>query len=885
VTAPGAKFRGQCPICFAVQEFSASGMPSAVTCVCGTKLIALRAANLSEIPVHCASCRESYLVEPEDIGELLECECGAEIEVLETILRAPMKTADDFSIENQPLVRNDTSGPSAKSSTLPFSIVESAPPQAKVPRTKTSKKSGSNEIARPSERKKNRPFIAGVAGVLAFLLVSIAAFTFSRLKSNDADAQSNTKKQSVLATKPAQPLSEQKIPAGMMAKLLAEVPIPQSGKETTSGPASNGQGNPTKSTKQADGKSAPVRSPYGGTVAKRKMEFPDPVAPRQRVSEVPVERTHRLLSSAYQDMFNSYEKLNAIDGKAKESLSDEYRKALGETLYLCRHALPIAQRDQDAKKANELTYLLAYLAYTAGHLTEASIYGEAAARWGDPKDKATREAAMIAISACQESNASQADFGTRVGELDQMRIVAELLDQRWPDDPQREAIWMHLGQSYLAFGKPLPAANAFLKIAKKSEQFDDAQLAAGNAYWSHFLDRASEETPNPKEMVLLLKSAGKHLQAAVQSMQSGETKPTTNLISAKILLAKISDRLGDAKAAIDWIESEPMAVTTSITTQSGSQTTPASGKKSTVLVDTSVAVAAFDTLYRIKSSKQDWGGAYQALVRLEKYSDSELGLNYAAVTHDYIGQLTQQARVTESEVALLKRMTDSLKSHDAKRLEAMQGWIGQTWATLGKKAESESLSSTCFELAESAFAEASKQPEFPEESRLSMELLRADLLQQSGDLAQSLAIMGEVLRKTPNAVNLQIRAAEMRQELAFQQDKVGGLLDAINGSASESADGQPSPIWGWVKLSNTLQQLSSSEKGTDEHRRMSHEANYHLARCQWLLAKVTKDPSHRDSQLSKLKTQLKRRLALSGPDDGSRDIWQKGLESLLAKIE
>ncbi|WP_222435818.1 tetratricopeptide repeat protein [Rubripirellula tenax] len=667
-----------------------------------------------------------------------------------------------------------------------------------------------------------------------------------------------------------------------MLKLLSEVPDPQVLSDSSTESSSSVAASLSKTTKRTGSKEATVkaeeRSPYRGAVAKRNVQPPAATEPRQRIDEVPVDRPRVLLSAAYQDMFDSYEVLGALDEKEKDELSEDYRKTLGETIFLCRHAFRIAQKEKDEIKVNELTYLLAYLSYTAGQLVEASVYGEMAARWGDPKEAATREAAMIAIAACQEANASHWGIRDQVGELDQLKSVAEIVQQRWPSDPKLDAIWMHLAQSYFAFGKPLLAAETFLKIDKESGQFESSQLAAGNAYWSHFVDQASGGDPDPKEMVSLLKSADKHLRVAVESMQGDVASPTLNLVSAKLLLAKIAERLGNLDDALQWLEADPMAVTRKITTDSKK-------KKGMVLVDKSTADAVFDTLYRIKTSKGNWKEAYQSLAKLDAKSHPELGSRYTALAKGLVENLVQANKVSPWQVTLLTDLLKSVETHDAERWEAIQVWIGQSWATFGMKAASDELSKACFDHAESAFVRALKQPDFPESSRLSVAMLRADLFLRSGNPTASLEMIREVLQTSPTAIAFQMRAAKLLQEIAFQQDKVGGLLDAINGPSETTDDGEASPIWGWVKLSNALHQLSYSDKGTEEHRQQSHEANFYLARCQWLLANVTNDPSQRESQFMKLKSQLTRRIALSGVETGQGDVWQTGLETLLAKIE
>ncbi|MGB7329633.1 MAG: hypothetical protein WBD31_32465, partial [Rubripirellula sp.] len=812
--------RGQCPTCHSVVEIASGGLPSSVRCDCGTKLIALRAVGMAEVSFHCAACGESYVVEPGDASKTVACDCGVKIKVPDAVMRAPMKKvqqSDRFEMAATPSVANE---PNPAGNDRHESAMASADDDA----DNDADDDGADSDHDPnrSVRRKNWLPIAGIAAVIGFFLFSLVAFALSR-QSPDPTVLENTAKQ-VAAVKPAASLADQKMDRRLLAKLLREVPDPQpdsilatdlSNDVKVEGSAN---GRKSRAAKRANAKRQ-EQSPYGGPVAKRNVQPPPADKPRPRIEEVPVDRPRLVLDAAYKDMFDSYEVLGAFDEKEKTDLSEDYRKTLGETLFLCRHAFQIAQSEKDQTKLNELTYLLAYLSYTAGQVIEANIYGEMAARWGPPADAATREAAMIAIAACQEANACHWGIGDQLGELKQLETIAGIVQQRWPDNEQLDDIWMHLAQSYFAFGKPLLAAETFLRIKKGSKQFESAQLAAGNAYWSYFIDQASVGDPNPDEMVSLLKLAEKHLRVAVDSMQQKKNaSPTLNLISAKLLLSKIAERLGNQDDALRWLESGPIAVTNTITTD-------AKRKRGKVLVDKSTADAVFDALYRIKISSGNWNEAYESLAKLDAKSHPEIGSRYTALAKGLIENMQRAKSINKGQVTLLEKLFDAVASHDAERWDAMQVWVGQSWAAIGAKADSDALSKTCLQNAGRAFDAAMKQPDFPESSRLTVALLRADLFQRSGNPTASLDVIREVLQTSPNAVTLQVRAAKLMQEIALQQDNVGGLLHAMNGPPKLPADSETSPIWGWVKLSNALHQLSYSDKGTDEHKTLSHEAN------------------------------------------------------------
>ena len=884
--------KGQCPNCFKVHEFGKGPATPIVRCDCGKTLFATHADQLNEVPVHCTQCKESYIVDPEDIGEWVECECGAELEVYSIVLRQSIKNSRAIPIE---AIESEASAHEVEVASTHKPTLEEDAHQQNTHFIDTETNSDDDEPQRkkasPKQQQHKVAWLPIIGGSLAglFFIFSVGMFIYSRL--NDHESSNSNGKERKPATrhdssKTTPSFASQPIDPAEIKKLLKKLPIPQqreialtSSKQSPSD-ADNDSGEPSQQeTPTAQAKN---RSPYGSPTAPRQFVLPKATKPLERIDEVPVARPRLLLASAYQDAFESYEKLNKLEDKEKKELSDGYKNQLGETLYLTRHAFQIANESGDTEKRNELVYLLAYLSFTANRFPEAAIYGEVAAKWGDSESEATHEAAMIALASCQGANASHWGSAEQVGELNQMKAIANLIDERWPDDPQRDVIWMSLGQSYFAFGQPLMATKAFQRIDKESKEYEAAQLGSGQAYWTHFIDLASTESPDAEKLVGLLESTKKHLGNAVESMQKGDAKPTSTLLSVKLILAKVTDRLGDSKLALQWLEGNPYPVTKTMKTGE-------SKDASKVSVDASFMRSVFDLVYRLKTELHDWEGARQALQSLENAAsengDSNFSVRHLALAKGLIGELIQADRITVTQVDELKTLLDEVQSSSKQHADSMQLWIAKTWTDFGENAENQEVAANCYEMAQQAYERALKQPDLTKELTQSVQLRLAELAQKRGDSSTSLKTLTEILKQAPNAISLQMQAAHALEQKAFEQESVAGLLDAINGPRKENGQGDSSPLWGWVKLTNTLHQLRYSEKGTERHKQQYREAQFYLARCQWILANVTRDSSRKETQLKKLKTQITRILAVSGEEDAENSVWIGGLEQLLKLLE
>lgn len=918
--------KGQCPACFETHSIDDDQLASVLRCGCGASLFVCNATGFQEIPVHCRQCGESYLVEPEDIGHSVECECGAEIEVFDTVLRPAIKRDDatlqadeaessrsEFDAEESAsviscpqcsseyevsledvgeiaecdcglmfVVRNGDQGLIAvaeegradalpsQSETSPVFVVEEPPAE---------KKAKSSSASKSKRGKSTWPLTLGISAVVAFFLFAVGMFYFSRSGGDEASAEKVA--QPASENRPQQVAGPTTIKPGLLDQLLAAVPVPVS--ESVSSDSAAGMGDVliTSPGSSSTGAVAQSRSPFGARTLPRDLQLPSTAQPRPRVPIVPVRRPRLVFQSAYQEAFESYEELSAMM-VGDQPKPEGYDVKLGETIALTKNAYKLAIEVEDVERRNELCYLLAYLSHTAGHLMEAAIYGEAAARWGDKSQPATHEAAMIALAATQEANATGWAAAEQVGELAQMEAIADLIQQRWPDDPQLDAIWLNLAQSYAAFGRPLLAAKAWLRLKPKSPEYPAALLAAGGAYWSHFLNEASVESPDPEQMVDILKTAEKYLGKAVKLIGKDESEPMMNLLSAKLTLVKISGRLGDWDAVLERLTEQPFPLVDSIGVADDSQSP---GK---LKVDDSFARSVFDHLYRARLAQGDLVGASDALDRLAQALGSEnrdeVGRKRLQIATRQIERLRSQPSVTQDDVTTLERFLTSLDAHQAILSLPNRLWIAESWATLAEHADGDELAIACYAKAASGYADAMAQSDFPAASTQSAMLRRADLLRRSGSNRQSLEIIADVLEQTPNVIDLQMLACQSLQQLAFDENAIEPLRAAIDGSAEDSEIGGTS-IWGWAELATSLHQLRYSEQGTPRHAAQLLEAQFHLARCQWLLANVTDDPGERTELLAKASRQVSRLLATTPADDESTAAWRAAFERLMEELE
>lgn len=931
--------KGKCPSCFRVHSFEDGQIASVAHCECGQPLFVCDAGRFDEIPVRCQQCHESYLVDKEDIGHEVECECGAVIEVHDLVLKMPIK--DELSANAAPhqgsfdisdnqiqsemdtdlliacprclveyeLDQGDLNESAVCECGACFKICHQngktvgvllEPDQSILTDPTPSKTSFVNEPALNPDRETEEKTVTnsksgswwtrlGVAAVIAFFLFSLGAFVVSRnpaipqatnqprLSEAIRRSQQTTSRDSALKSIPMPEPSP--IPANALAKLNAELPAP-------SGPygsldATSAATTKTKVTQDVAAKTdidPSKRSPYGPPTRPRSLNYPKAEPARERLPVVEVQRTRRIFQGAYQDAFESYEALNALSED-----SDQRPRQLGETIYLTRHALALAQESKDVKKQAEVCYLLAYLSYTAGQLVEASIYGEMAARWGDKEDPATHEAAMIALASAQEAFDTQWGLREQVGELEQMRRVAELIDNKWPKDKQHDAIWLNLAHAYNQFGRPEKAAEAFLKIKPSSEDYETSLLAAGGAYWSQFVDSASVDSPDPQKMVAILSRASSHLRKGVTRLQQKASEPTITILSAKMTLATIAERFGDPKSALAWLSEEPIAVTESITVVKDA------ASKQKLLVEPAFARSVYQMMYRAQKDLKDFLGAADSLDELARLTDPEEVAGLASMQLGLVSlqlkSLLSKGEIAEDDFNATLHLLELLEPYQSHVTVSNELWLADSWAQLAEMNGQKDLSSQCCLQAEQAYARALQKEGFPVGSVVAMNVRRARLLKRAGKLAETLELLEGILSETPNLIELQITAAMILQELAINDTTDLGLRSAIFGPLNEQGQTTESSIWGWSKLTTMLHRLKYSEQARPEHAQDLVVAYYFLSRCQWLLANVVADDTEKTTLIAKATKQVKQWLSTTTKEHSDTQMWRSAMEQLLTRLE
>ncbi|MFP6764530.1 MAG: hypothetical protein VB858_12960, partial [Planctomycetaceae bacterium] len=126
----------------------------------------------------------------------------------------------------------------------------------------------------------------------------------------------------------------------------------------------------------------------------------------------------------------------------------------------------------------------------------------------------------------------------------------------------------------------------------------------------------------------------------------------------------------------------------------------------------------------------------------------------------------------------------------------------------------------------------------------------ADVVSRSGRFEDSLVLYDKLLADQPRVFSAQIKAAQALQALGTESQNPELLAHAISGSP------QKPHLWGWGKISTTMQRLLAKDPSRDDYRDSFLEARLHIAECRIACARSYADSGKKQAELEKALREL-----------------------------
>ncbi len=525
----------------------------------------------------------------------------------------------------------------------------------------------------------------------------------------------------------------------------------------------------------------------------------------------------------------------ATDPKEKVKAQQVLKLHLDETARMLRLTLTLVDDSIEVSPVNQTRYLLAYVYYLTRRSYESAILGEFVGRHALKEDSQTAsDAAYLAMAAWVQAY-NDAPKDRRDVEMNMMARVCSLITSKWPQSDRANDARMTLGRIYSQRNQPAEAAAIYTEIPETSDQFAEAQLAAGQAYWSAYLEVAllpDDQRPSAKVLQEWQEASQKHLRTGIEKEQAKVPEggsPPDGLIAAKVSLAQILVNNGKEKDAIAELIGGPHPVTKAIAVEE-SAARPAKGVKSKEF-----AALVYQLLLRSYVGTRQIDEALEAMNKLE-----EIG------KEDNTAIYVQLGRELEKE---LKRSQPDRKAEVRKAFEAFLGelfkrrgqtyssliWIAETYYSLGvgmgeAKAEAEPYFQKAAETYQSIL-DLDKEKKPSAEKLIGVRLRLVNCKRRQSDFSGAFDIVEGILKQKPRALDAQFEAADVLQDwgASSESPSPGKLLDAINGVKEAG-------VWGWGQLAMRLGRAMSGPAPNPDFRKRFLEARYNASWCRWKFA-------------------------------------------------
>lgn len=532
-------------------------------------------------------------------------------------------------------------------------------------------------------------------------------------------------------------------------------------------------------------------------------------------------------------------------------LESDLELHLNETARLFRLALGFQDASTALRDVNQARFLMGLVDYYRDRLYDAAVPGEFVGRHFVKDDpQMALESTHLAFAAYQKRynelmrNHQNTDF-----EMAGMIRLGDWLVAHWPASDRANDIRMTLGQLYAYKHQPAEAAKWYSQIPRSSSQYAEAQLAAGQAYWSAYLQAAplpAAEKPSAEELSRWAKASREHLRRGIAILSKStpaKAAAPPALTAAKVSLAQIVIHTGDYKAAIALLKGQPHSVLRSVTVPDEKKR-PAHGVRSREF-----AGLAYQLLLRSYVGTQQIDDALKTMNRLEQIAGGA-GSESVLEIYKQLGEelkkeierlsgLGQSDRLSEVRTSFEKFLSELFKRRKSMNYGQLI-WIAETYTGLGNglRETDSSAAQPYFEKAAAAYktilnrTQTDAGGQFMDKKRLPAVRLRlVNCLRNQGDYEAALEMVSDVLEKHPTALDVQFEAAYVLQDwgASGQKGSATQLLKAINGDAGGPK--KKRAVWGWVLITRRLQAAIDNSQKSARYRDKFLEARYNISWC------------------------------------------------------
>ncbi|MEO1997421.1 MAG: hypothetical protein ABGZ17_19360 [Planctomycetaceae bacterium] len=555
-----------------------------------------------------------------------------------------------------------------------------------------------------------------------------------------------------------------------------------------------------------------------------------------------------------------YDKYRAIKEKVEfsEKISDDEKKYFNAA--------------GSIKRQHQVRYLLAYVYTQMQRYFEAGILGEFVAQHFDPRESMALDCAYFALSAYLRAY-KQADANQNALEVQLLLRVTQLIDNKWPDSARANDARMTMARLYHRRQQPEMAAKWYDKIAKTSADFPQAQLAAGQSFWSLYLNSLQmpvERRPDAKQLQdwqgiaenrlrtgidAVHQSLKKQKAQAEETQQDFELRSTDALTAGKVSLAQLLIYKRKPQEAITLLTEGFLPVVEAVTVKDETQR-PKTGQKSRAF-----ASQTYQLLLRAHVGAQQLEKAQNAMASLERIA-GEADAGALTAIYVQIGRKLQTelslSRDDPERIQQLQRTFEgflgTLSKREAGLTLGTSLWIAETYAAFADGAADESVAAGYYERASAAYQQiVDRDAELSAAQRVNIQMRLVRSRRKARQFDVALDLVGQVLKSQPKALDVQNQAARILEDQAAADRSPDRYRAAMLGvKLPKSAV----DVWGWSRMASILQRSLENRRDNPVFKTQLLESRLRLAACRYELAQLLDDKQQGQVELQKAKLEI-----------------------------
>jgi len=535
--------------------------------------------------------------------------------------------------------------------------------------------------------------------------------------------------------------------------------------------------------------------------------------------------------------------------KEAKQLQETLIVTAGEMARMYSVSLKLIRDETDPRLIN-----LARLRLSYSYLLQERFFDSAVVaryqmvKYGEEFPEVSSEAGFLAMTAYDHAY-TRADENDREFEASMVTQIAEELAERWPDSGRANDARNTVAKIHWNNDDRLGAAEWWAKIPDSADQYPDAQVRIGKAYWRQYVIEASkpEETRASAEDLTKWKAeAVTHLErglAEFEKITPADKALPDEVVGAKLTLVNIRNldgvykqKEGGPLGALELLTSDPHSVIKAVEVAEGQARPSEPGNAKS----RQMASFAFQQLLRAQIGLKNLEEARKARKQLEAVAAGEDDAALTQVFIDFGKELQQELERLNAtgEAQRLEEVRSGFEAFLGDLFNRKEGqtfysllWIAETYASLAdgsgdNPSKAEEFYVKASEAYESILERAETELAFTSDPRqiIACKLRLVNTLRRQRNYAEAEKYVLEILKENPNAPDAQFEAARLYQAW-------GGSEGADSWQKYEialSGKKEPAHVWGWNYTAQSLQRATYGKP--DERLDQLHvDARYNLA--------------------------------------------------------